>query len=283
VSRETKPRLGRGLEALIPKTFFASGKSIIQVPIDEIRPNPYQPRKRFDEEKLKSLAASITRHGLAQPIVLRKVEFHYELVAGERRYRASVLAGLPTISAIIREMSDEDSVQIALVENLEREDLNAIEVAKGYDQLISDFAYTHQTISTIFGRSRSSVTNTLRLLNLPRECQEAIMGGDLTEGHARAILALKDKGEMLHYFHMLKRDGVNVREFERRVSEAKAKAKGNPPKKESGRLRELSEEMTSVLAVPVKIFGSENKGRLEIRFSDENEFKSILSRLSGRG
>jgi len=212
---DRKQRLGKGLEALIPKTLFASGRTIVNVPIDEIRPNPYQPRKTFDDGALKTLANSIKVYGVAQPILVRKVDFHYELVAGERRYRASLMAGQKTIPSVIRELTDQESVELALIENLEREDLNAMEIAKGFDQLVKDFSFTHQTLSKMFGKSRSSVTNTLRLLNLPLACQESIVSGEITEGHARTILSLKDKDEMVHCFEMLVKKKSNVREWEK--------------------------------------------------------------------
>ena len=215
----TTQRLGKGLEALIPKTYFASGKTISSIPLNEIEVNPFQPREFFKEEALQALADSIKTYGVAQPIIVRRMGNHYEIIAGERRFRAAKLAGIDSIPAIIRSMTDKESLQLALVENLFREDLNSIEVAKGYQQLQDEFKLTHQELSDIFGKSRSSITNTLRLLGLPVVIQQAIVNGEITEGHARTLIGLKTEAEMIEFLTMIKDKGLSVRDIEKIISE----------------------------------------------------------------
>ena len=185
MSNNPKQRLGKGLEALIPKNLMSAVKTISEIPISEISPNPFQPRKAFDPAAIESLSDSIKQHGIQQPVVVRRVEGGVQLVAGERRWRAAQKAGLNSVPAIIRTLNDQEALQIAIIENLERQDLNAIEMALGYQNMIDTFDVSHDEIAQIFSRSRSSVTNTLRLLNLPEQIQNLIQSGALSEGHAR--------------------------------------------------------------------------------------------------
>ncbi|MFC1753498.1 ParB/RepB/Spo0J family partition protein, partial [Thermoproteota archaeon] len=258
---DKKPRLGRGLEALIPRTFITSGKTISSIPVTEIRPNPYQPRAFFDDEALQTLASSIKTHGLNQPIIVRKKDEYYELIAGERRYRACQMAEISTVPAIIKNVSDKESLQIALVENLEREDLNAIEEANGYRRLIEEFDLTHNKIAEIFGKSRSAVTNTLRLLNLPEEIQKAVMAGDLSEGHARTLLGYKDVKDIINSFNQIKDNKWNVRQAEDKAIKKKVKKVKKSRIKSDDQMElftMIEQTFSQGLSTSVKMHGNEN-------------------------
>jgi ParB family chromosome partitioning protein len=276
----TRQRLGKGLEALFPKSVFMSGKTITNIPISSICPNPFQPRLTFDEAALQQLSDSIKQHGLAQPIVVRRVGEQYELVAGERRFRASKLAGLETIPAIIRDMTDQESLQIALIENLQREDLNAIEEAKGYLRLLNEFNLTHQELSEVFGRSRSAVTNTLRLLQLPEVVQQAIMNNEFSEGHARALLSLETEAQIIQAFEDAKSQSMNVREMERHVSGLKpkktAKKSGDAFGSEwQNRVQTVSQR----LSAPVLLKGKPTRGKIEISYKSAAQLEAVLKVL----
>ena len=282
-----QPRLGKGLEALIPKTYFASGKTIVNIPIAEIKPNPYQPRKFFNDESMQSLVESVKKHGVAQPILVRRVANYYELIAGERRYRASVLAGLETIPAIIRSMTDQESLEMALIENLQREDLNSIETARGYQRLIDEFKLTHQDLSTIFGKSRSGITNILRLLSLPEKVQGAIIDGELSEGHARALLSLKKEPDILKYFEIILENKLNVREIENMVATnsaglVKAKNKTLQNKENKQFFKRVAKQLSLKYEVDFKIKGLKNKGVIEIKFNSEDQFVKMYELLTGK-
>lgn len=276
---QTQNRLGKGLEALIPKTYFASGKTIINIPLAEIRPNPFQPRAEFNDEALNALVESIKSVGVAQPVLVRRVGNYYELIAGERRFRASKLAGVETIPAIIRNATDQESLQLALIENLQRENLNAIETAKGYVRLIEEFQITHQDLSQLFGRSRSSVTNLLRLLSLPQVVQDALIAGKITEGHARALLSFKTEEEILKNFELILSDKLNVRDVEKMDSENK---KEKIVTLKDNVFLQIEKELTSIFKLPFQIKGKPTKGKIEIAYSSKAEFESLYAILKTR-
>jgi len=282
VSTTNLARLGKGLEALIPKTYLASGKTVINIPIQEIKANPNQPRKIFKDEAMQALVESVKHQGVAQPILVRRIGNHYEVIAGERRFRASVMAGLETVPAIIRNMTDRESLQMALIENLQREDLNPIECAKGYVRLIDDYQLTHQELSHLFGKSRSAITNSIRLLNLPESIQAFIMEGALSEGHARTLLSLKDESEMLKFVELIKADQLSVREIEARVSK-NINLQDNPKKHAlvNERFVSLAQELSQQHQVQFQIKGKSNKGKFEIQFDSEEEFNLIYAILKG--
>ncbi|MFC1616854.1 ParB/RepB/Spo0J family partition protein [Candidatus Margulisiibacteriota bacterium] len=277
MSTSNKVRLGKGLEALIPKTYFSSGKTISNIPLLEIKPSPYQPRKIFNEESMATLVASIKKLGVAQPILVRRVANYYELVAGERRYRASIEAGLETIPAIVKHLSDRESLEIALIENLHREDLNIIEIAQGYQRLIEDFGLTHQDLSDIFGKSRPAISNALRLLNLPQEIQAAICTNKISEGHGRAMLSLKNSEEMLQCLQEIIARNLNVRQVERLVSSFDARDNSFMIGNEIlPWLKSILIELTNNHDLPFKVKGSEKSGALEIKYKTEDELNKIL-------
>ena len=224
-------RLGKGLEQLfsneridfdnLEKTIIDEAKKsdIVEIKLDEIRSNPYQPRKTFDEESLRELAESIKEHGVVQPVIVKKSIKGYELVAGERRTKASRLAGLSTIPAIIRDFNDEEMMEIALIENIQRENLNPIEEALAYENIIKATGMTQEKIAQKFGKSRSYVTNMLGLLNLPKETKELVEKGDISASHARVLSKMEDEKKINEIAKKVVNDKINVREIEELVKQ----------------------------------------------------------------
>ena len=273
-----RPRLGKGLEALLPDNILTSEKKLLNLPIKDIRPNPFQPRVNFKQEAIESLANSVKQHGLQQPIIVRKKDIGYEIIAGERRYRACLIAGLTSIPVIVKNVSDQDSFQIALIENLEREDLDAIEEAKGYAKLIDDFELTHQQISDIFGRSRSAITNKLRLLNLPAPIQQAIIDEEISEGHARSLLSLDSPEEMEKHLDLIKKKQLNVRDIETTVSRKKKNL--DPPNEQViHMLEKIEQALSPKFPQTIKIKGDESNGTVMLKYKSGKELESIISQL----
>lgn len=222
------PKLGRGLEALFSqssgKKVLGAGRTIIELPLKRIRPNDYQPRQHFSKEAVDQLAHSIKENGLIQPIVVRPTSDNcYELIAGERRYKACLVAGYVSVPAIVKTVSNRESLQMALVENLDREDLNAIEIAEGYQRLVEEFNYTHQDLADIFNKSRSAVTNTLRLIQLNKKVRNAVLNENISEGHARALLSLDDEGAQSILLDRIINQSLSVRDTEAAVDALKGK------------------------------------------------------------
>jgi len=273
---DLSPRLGKGIESLIPKNYISSGKTITSIPLEDIEANEYQPRLFFDDDALQTLSHSIRTHGLAQPIVVRRKGDGYELIAGERRFRACKLAGMTTIPAIVRDISDKESLQLALVENLDREDLNAMEEAMGYRRLIDEFAMSQQEIGDLFGKSRSAIANTLRLLKLPTEIQEAVSSGAISEGHARALLALESEELMIQYLQKILNESLNVRAVEEVVSFGDASAVKPKPKSVSI-FKRIEKDIKSKSGLKVAIKGTEEKGKVTLNFKSQDQLKAILA------
>ena len=267
-------RLGKGLEALIPRTVLTSGRTIMNIAIGDIRPGIYQPRREFSSESLASLAESIQKFGLNQPILVRRQSDHYEIVAGERRYRACQLANMDTVPAIVKDLSDKETLQLALIENLQREDLNPMEIAHGYARLIDEFQLTHQEIAQLFGKNRSTVSNTLRLLNLPQIIKDSLVAGELTEGHARTLLSLKTEAEMIEYYNQIITHKLNVRDLEKMVSK-------KPKKSKHDRLyfKEIENMFAQKYAMPVRINGTRETGKIELKYKTADEFSKIMRLL----
>ena len=271
-------RLGKGLEALIPKSHFASGKMITNIPLEEIKENPYQPRKNFSEEALAGLVASIKNCGVLQPIIVRKKDNYYELVAGERRLRACVSAQQKNIPAIIKDITDKESMQIALIENLQREDLTPLEKAEGFQRLINEHDFTHQELASILGRSRSSITNTLRLLLLPQQIKDSLNNGVISEGHARTLLGLKNEAEMLTVYEALLDKELNVRQTENMVLQ-KRTPRENIRLVSNERFLDFTNEIKNKKGILLNIKGNEKKGKIEIKYNSQEELESLCSFL----
>jgi len=281
-----KRGLGRGLEALLPGTEEVSGETT-RLPIDEVKPNRYQPRRALDEERLSELTESIRQHGVVQPILVRPVEDGFELVAGERRWRAAQLAGLREIPAVVREYDDAESMEIALVENLQREDLNPLEEADAFRRLIDEFKLTQDEVARKVGRSRPAIANSLRLLNLPEEIKADVSRGTISAGHARAILSLDRDDLRKKLAELIKVKGLSVRQAEEL---AKQLAKEKPPKGKPARtetdphLVDVEENLRRAFGTQVHIRPGrgKDKGRIEVEYYSRTDLERILDLVLGR-
>lgn len=261
--------LGKGLGALIPEE--PEGHSVLDLKVSEIKSNPYQPRNKIDAEGLEELMNSIKEKGIVQPIVARKTRTGYELITGERRLRAVKALGYATIPGIVREASDSEILELALVENLQREDLNPLEEALAYKCLIDEFSLSHQEIGEKIGKERSTVTNRLRLLQLPRKIREYLRGGRITEGHARALLMMPNKAKQLAVCRKIIDKGLTVRETERAV-----KGKRRRPKEIDPDLLPIEEALRNRFGTRVKVMKGKKKGRIEIEFYSDADLERIL-------
>ena len=276
-----KSGLGRGFDAIFADNSvedISTGNSTTKVKLMDIEPNREQPRKQFDEEALAELSDSIAQHGVLQPLLVRPMpDGGYQLVAGERRWRASRMAGLTEVPVVIRDLTDAQVAELALVENLQRENLNPLEEANGYKELSDKFGYTQEKISGIVGKSRPSIANALRLLNLPEAVQEMVSDGSLSMGHARAVLSLEDDKMKTDLAKLVIQNDLSVRETERiarnMVKEAPKKSKA---KKRNPYYDEAELALSEVLGRKVKITKSSKKGALEIEFFDDADLKKLL-------
>jgi ParB family chromosome partitioning protein len=279
----TRQALGKGIEALIPETKEEEkrGKRLMELEIERIKPNPYQPRERFDLKKLNELANSIKEKGLIQPVVVRKTPSGFELIAGERRLKAAKNLGLKLIPALIMEnLGKAGMLEITLVENVQREDLNPIETARGYQRLSSEVGLSQEEISNRVGKERSSIANTLRLLNLPEQIQEMILEGKLSEGHARAILAVRDSNKLLDLAKRIIKGRLSVRETEALVyPERRKREKSRRLRILAPRLQEIEDKLKGLFGTSVRLVQRKKRGRIEIEFYSEDDLGRILEIL----
>ena len=282
-----RPGLGKGLDALIPihpdGEILSEFGGVLEVPLELIAANPHQPRKGFDEEKLKELASSIQEHGIIQPLVLTAQDpdsdQKYALIAGERRLRAAKLAGLSTVPAILRETDSQNHLLLALIENVQRADLNPLEAATAYQSLSVEFGLSHEEISKRVGKSRTAVTNTLRLLDLPDVVQQAVRKNQVSMGHARALLALPNIKAQSSALQTILTKELNVRQTEALVNKFKGKKRPKPPKKDtkSPELKSLEEELQSSLGTKVRLTRSKSgKGTITIHYYSDEEFDTLI-------
>lgn len=283
--------LGRGLDALLGGGDMAAPEQNqpSNLPVTQMQAGKYQPRTRMDEGALNELAASIKAQGLMQPILVRPIGqdtlsgvIKYEIIAGERRFRASQIAGLTEVPVLVRDVDDLAAAAMALIENIQREDLNPLEEAQGIHRLISDFSFTHEQAATALGRSRSAVSNLLRLMNLAMPVQTMLMAGDIDMGHARALLAV-DAATQITLANQVVAKRLSVRETEKLVNRTQEEA-SNPiearVKEKSGDIARLEEELSDTLATPVVFkMGSKGRGQLVIDFADLDVLDGVLSRL----
>lgn len=280
----SKKRLGKGLGALLPIDEFESQQPT-QIKISKIRPNEFQPRKDFDEHKLEELAASIKEHGIIQPIVVRPKDGFYEIVAGERRWRAARINKLETVPAVVKEFTDGEMMQIALIENLQREDLNPIEEAMAFKTLMDEFDMTQETLSKKIGKSRSVIANSIRLLNLPKELQLMLSKGQLTSGHARALLSIENPEEQINLAKQIIENGLTVRDVEKLVKKPKSgdlKAlKQKPQKKLDPNCIQIEEKLKRFLGTQVKISNKKNRGKIEIEYYGIEDLNRIIDIIMG--
>ncbi len=272
--------LGRGLDALLGEGDTNDGERLLTLPVESLVPGKYQPRTRMDQAALDELAASIRSQGLMQPILARTIPGgQFEIIAGERRWRASQLAGLKEVPVLVRVVEDEAALKMALIENIQRENLNPLEEALGIHRLIQEFSMTHQTAAESVGRSRVAVSNLLRLLNLAKPVQAMLMGGELDMGHARALLTLTH-ARQVDAAHEVARKGMSVREAERLAARmAKPMEKSNPRKDRD--VARLEEELTERLGVIVKIGANKSgAGRVTINFESLEQLDELLRRIN---
>ncbi len=286
-SGETRPDrstgLGRGLGALIPQR-SGNQASAVEIPIARISPNPYQPRKRFDPDDLAALRASIAAHGVLQPILVSETPLGYQLVAGERRLRAAQAAGLDRIPAVIRQLVDRDQLELALVENLQRADLDPLETADAYRQLINRFGLSQDDVATRVGRARSTIANTLRLLELAPEVQAAVADGRLTEGHGRAIGGMP-AGTQARVLDTVVAQALSVRQTEelvRRLREPRAAAVAAPERRLDADLERVEEDLRRALGTKVSLARSRRGGRIVIEYYSDEDLNRLHERLTGR-
>lgn len=268
--------LGRGLEALIPPP--ANAADAQQIPVDRIVANPHQPRARFEGDELDALAASISAHGVLQPIVVRGLaNGDYQLIAGERRVRAARQAGLTQLPAVVRDPTDEEMIELALVENLQRTDLNPLEEAMGFRVLIERFGLGHEAVANRLGRSRAAVTNALRLLDLTPETQEALMDGQISEGHARALAGLTVPELQVAALQIVLEHQLSVRQTEELVRRRRRRAGAD--RSDAGRrdLQELENHLRGILATRVAITRTRKGGRISIDFGSDEELARLLA------
>jgi len=279
----TRQALGKGIEALIPEIpeeVVKTKKNLADIEIDKIKTNPYQPRTHFDEEKLGELAESIKEKGMIQPIVVRRKEDGFELVAGERRLKAAEKIGMNLIPALIMEnLSKGEMLELTLIENVQREDLNPVEEAKGYKRLLEECGISQKELSKKISKDRSSIANTLRLLHLPVEIQNHIESGKISEGHARAVLAVNTSQGQVDLSNRIIKFGLSVRDTERLVYE-KTKVLKKKLRKASPAVLELEERLIRHFGTKVKVIHRKNKGKIEIEFYSQEDLQRILDLLN---
>lgn len=277
--------LGKGLSAIFSENDTEDKNEVVTLKISQIEPNRNQPRRTFDEDALQELALSISEHGVLQPILVRPMIYGgYQIVAGERRYRASRMAGLTEIPAIIRELSDSETMQIALIENLQRSDLTTLEEAMGYQTLMDEYDFSQEDVARIVGKSRSAVANTLRLLSLPDEVKDLLEQGKLSAGHARTLLIVEDDKIAVDTARKIVSDGLSVRETEKLVKKTESAA---PQKKKTSSVKKVTAytevELALTTALGTKVTVTENKnkkgGTLNIEFYDPEELFSLTHKL----
>ena len=278
---ERHTALGRGLGALIPQTSPA-GAAPVEIPISRIKGNPYQPRQRVEQQALERLAASIAVHGVLQPVLVTEILDGYQLVAGERRVRAAQIAGLDRVPAIVRQMAAKDQLAIAIVENVQRADLNAMEEAHAYRQLADEFNLTQEEIATRVGKARPTIANTLRLLELEQSVQDALGDGDITEGHGRALVGSTAAVQRQLVEAIVSR-GLSVRQTEelvRRLRDRPAKSTG-PAAPVDGEMERIEADLRQALGTKVSVARSRKGGRIVIEYYSDEEFARLFDRLTG--
>ena len=279
MAQNIKRGLGRGLDSLFNDNSVGEN-SVTELDINDIEPNRDQPRREFDEVALNELADSIALHGLLQPIVVRPMSnLRYQIVAGERRWRASRIAGLTRVPVVLREMSDRECMELAMIENLQREDLNPVEEALGYRQLIDTYGLTQDEVATAVGKSRPAVANSLRLLSLPDDLLQMVNRGEISAGHARALLAIEDE-QMREFGANLAKNGASVRQIEQMGSKRKNKDKTDSKQPSIPFYKEVELALTNQLGRKVQVVGSDGKGYLKIEFYSDGELTEMAQKLS---
>ncbi len=281
-----RKRLGRGLDALL-STEVQDGEGVIEVAVDELEPNPYQPRRDFDFSKLEELASSIQEHGVIQPIIVRRVGIRYQIVAGERRWRAAQMVGRRSVPCVVREFSDSDTMQVALIENIQRQDLNPIEEARAYQALMSELGLTQEEVALRVGKSRPAVTNALRLLNLDSQVQEWVAEGKLSAGHARAVAGIDSRASQREVARKAIDRGLNVRQTEALAKgvqngarRPRGEGKSEPAQADSWAVG-VAKQLQARLGTRVHVRSQGNKGILEIEYYSPEDLERLFEVIVG--
>lgn len=280
--------LGKGLDALITSLHIDESDKVVQIPLAQLRANPYQPRKHFNEDSIKELADSIREHGVIQPIIVRKVLKGFEIIAGERRFRASQVTGIATIPAVERNFTDQQVMEIALIENVQREDLNAMEIAFAYQGIIDQFSLTQEELSAKVGKSRSHIANFLRLLQLPEAIKQYVSRGTLSMGHARAIVGVKDDKIKKELAETTISKQWSVRELEEAVKmleEPQGQEKEKTKQKEKNRdpyINQAEDQLRDIYRTTVKIKSQQDKGKIELLYYSKDDLNRLLELLQGK-
>lgn len=276
-----KLALGRGLSALIPETVTHREREVVEIEIARVKPGKYQPRLDFDNERLQELVDSIKEKGVVQPVIVRPVGGEFELIAGERRLRAAKSIGMSKVPAIVKSVGDEEALELAIVENLQRENLNPIEEARAYRTLTEKFGVTQDGVAKKVGKSRATVTNALRLLKLPGDIQDDVAAGRLTAGHAKVLLMLEEEGKQRTLRTLIISRGMSVREVERWIE----KVKSVPMRRKKGAvhkspdLLKIEEKLRGAIGTQVRIVPGRRKGRVEIEYYSQDDLERILEIL----
>ncbi len=277
-----KKALGKGLGAFIPEEFgIIREERYAELDVTQLKPNPLQPRMRFDEDSINELAQSIRESGVVQPILVVQEEGHFKIIVGERRWRAAQKAGLKKIPVMIRNLPPEKQLEVAIIENIHRENLNPLEIALAYHRMAEELGFTQQEIADKVGKDRTSITNYLRLLKLPQEIQDALGDGNLSMGHARAILALEDSEAQLAAFRQIMDKGLSVRSSEKLANKLKERPPRVQRSLEDPDLHALQEDLLKALGTKVLISGNRNKGTLKIFYFSLDDLNRIYERIKG--
>ncbi|MBU0634695.1 MAG: ParB/RepB/Spo0J family partition protein [Candidatus Omnitrophica bacterium] len=271
--------LGKGLEALINPAVLEKEEKVIMLDPAQIRPNRYQPRQDFDGEKLQELVASISEKGIVQPIIVRhNPGGEYELIAGERRLRAVKELGHKEVPAVVKKVNDQELLEFSIIENIQRQDLNSLEEAKAYETLINDFGFSQEQVAKTVGKNRSTVTNTLRLLSLPRAIKEALSRGMISFGHAKAILSLEDADKQARLCERIMREGLSVREAENLAGANKKEPKTKTVKTgKDPHVREVEEELQQIFATKVNVVHGKKRGKIQIEYYSLDDLERLLA------
>ena len=279
---EKRPALGRGLSALIPDAPVTAPERALDVDTDLLRPNKFQPRTHIDDARIDDLSRSIRSNGIIQPIVVRRVDGGYEIVAGERRWRAAQRVGLLKVPVVVRDIPEDQLLAVALIENIQREDLNPIEEAHAYRRLVDDFHLTQEQIADAVGKDRSSIANYVRLLRLPQEVRANVASGALSMGHARALLGIGDEARQLQLSRDIVASNLSVRETEALIRTAQQPAPTKPEPVKDVHTRAAEDRLRIALGTRVRIVRKGKGGRLEIEFTNEDELQRIFEQLTDR-
>lgn len=277
-----KKALGKGLKAFLPEDYgILSEEKFINLDIEQLKPNPLQPRKKFNQDSIEELARSIKKSGVLQPILVVPQEDHYRIILGERRWRAAQKVGLKKIPVIIRQMPQEQQLEASLIENLQREDLNPLEIAQAYQRMIQELHYTQQEVSEKVGKDRASVANYIRLLKLPQEIQDMIAQNKLSMGHARTLIALENPEQQRKLSREIAKKNLSVRELEKKISRLKQPSSSSSTPTMDPDLVAFQEELLKHLGTKVSISGNQNKGVLKIYYFSLDDLNRIYEKIKG--